>query len=120
MNKKEFEDRIEQTIENAATHFEERIESAVDKAEKRIEAAAENFNKSVDCVAEKKMVKIFIYFLNIAIAIGLIVGGFVLLHYEHMVLANICFIIAALDITWRIVEAIIFREKGNNGKSKKD
>ena len=63
MNKKEFEDRIEQTIENAATHFEERIESAVDKAEKRIEAAAENFNKSVDCVAEKKMVKIFIYFL---------------------------------------------------------
>ena len=112
MDKRKFEEKIEKSIENAAAHFEQRVESVAAKAEKRIEAAADRFDKSVERATGTRAGKIAVFCINVVIAIALITGGSFLLHYEHIIWANVCFIAAALDIVWRIVEIIIFRDKG--------
>lgn len=62
MNKQEFEEKVERTIEGAATHMEERIDKAMTKAEQKIEAAADRFDKSVNRAAETKTGKQIIFF----------------------------------------------------------
>ena len=112
MDKRKFEEKIEKSIENAAAHFEQRVESVAAKAEKRIEAAADRFDKSVERATGTRAGKIAVFCINVVIAIALIMGGFFLLHYEHIIWANVGFIAADLDIVWRILEIIIFRDKG--------
>ena len=83
MDKRKFEEKIEKSIENAAAHFEQRVESVAAKAEKRIEAAADRFDKSVERATGTRAGKIAVFCINVVIAIA-----------------------------WRIVEIIIFRDKG--------
>lgn len=77
MNKQEFEEKIERTIEGAAAHMEERIDRAMTKAEQKIEEAASRFDKSGNRAAETKTGKRIIFFVNLLIAVALFIGGFV-------------------------------------------
>ena len=54
MNKQEFEEKIERTIEDAAAHIEERIDKAMIKAEQKIEMAADRFDKSATVQRKQK------------------------------------------------------------------
>lgn len=110
MNKQEFEEKVERTIEGAATHMEERIDKAMTKAEEKIEAVADRFDKSVNRAAETKVGKRIIFFINLLIAVALFIGGFVLLHYQYTVWAIVCFSVGGLDVLFRIIEAIIFKD----------
>lgn len=110
MKKQEFEEKIERTIEGAAAHMEERIDRAMTKAEQKIEAAADRFDKSVNRAAETKTGKRIIFFVNLLIAVALFIGGFVLLHYQYTVWAIVCFSVGGLDVLFRIIEAIIFKD----------
>ena len=110
MKKQEFEEKIERTIEDAAAHMEERIDRAMTKTEQKIEAAADRFDKSVNRAAETKTGKRIIFFVNLLIAVALFIGGFVLLHYQYTVWAIVCFSVGGLDVLFRIIEAIIFKD----------
>lgn len=110
MNKQEFEEKIERTIEGAAAHMEERIDRAMTKAEQKIEEAADRFDKSVNRAAETKTGKRIIFFINLLIAVALFIGGFVLLHYQYTVWTIVCFSVGGLDVLFRIIEAIIFKD----------
>lgn len=76
MNKQEFEEKIERTIEDAAAHMEERIDKAMVKAEQKIEMATDRFDKSVNRAAKTKTGKRIIFFVNLLIAVALFIGGF--------------------------------------------
>ena len=110
MNKQEFEEKVERTIEGAATHMEEHIDKAMTKAEQKIEAAADRFDKSVNRAAETKTGKQIIFFVNLLIAVALFIGGFVLLHYQYTIWAIVCFSVGGLDVLFRLIEAIIFKD----------
>lgn len=110
MKKQEFEEKIERTIEDAAAHMEKRIDRAMTKAEQKIEAAADRFDKSVNRAAETKTGKRVIFFVNLLIAVALFIGGFVLLHYQYTIWAIVCFSVGGLDVLFRIIEAIIFKD----------
>lgn len=110
MKKQEFEEKIERTIEGAAAHMEERIDRAMTKAEQKIEAAADRFDKSVNRAAETKTGKRIIFFVNLLIAVALFIGGFVLLHYQYTIWAIVCFSVGGLDVLFRLIEAIIFKD----------
>lgn len=110
MNKQEFEEKVERTIEGAATHMEERIDKAMTKAEQKIEAAADRFDKSVNRAAETKTGKRIIFFVNLLIAVALFIVGFVLLHYQYTIWAIVCFSVGGLDVLFRIIEAIILKD----------
>lgn len=110
MNKQEFEEKIERTIENAASHMEDRIDKAMTKAEQKIEAAADRFDKSVNCAAGTKTGKRIIFFVNLLIAVALFIGGFILLHYQYTIWAVVFFSVGGLDVLFRIMEAIIFKD----------
>lgn len=90
MNKQEFEEKIERTIEDATAHMEERIDKAMVKAEQKIEMATARFDKSVSRAAKTKTGK-RIFFVNLLIAVALFIGGFVLLHYQYTIWAIVCF-----------------------------
>lgn len=110
MKKQEFEEKIERTIEGATAHMEERIDRAMTKAEQKIEEAADRFDKSVNRAAETKTGKRIIFFVNLLIAIALFIGGFILLHYQYTIWAIVCFSVGGLDVLFRIIEAIIFKD----------
>lgn len=110
MKKQEFEEKIERTIEDAAAHMEKRIDRAMTKAEQKIEAATDRFDKSVNRAAETKTGKRIIFFVNLLIAVMLFIGGFVLLHYQYTVGAIVCFSVGGLDVLFRLIEAIIFKD----------
>ncbi len=110
MNKQEFEEKIERTIENAASHMEDRIDKAMTKAEQKIEAAADRFDKSVNRAAGTKTGKRIIFFVNLLIAVALFIGGFILLHYQYTIWAVVFFSVGGLDVLFRIMEAIIFKD----------
>ena len=71
MNKQEFEEKIERTIEDAAAHMEERIDKAMIKAEQKIEMATDRFDKSVNRAAKTKTGKRIIFFVNLLIALSI-------------------------------------------------
>ena len=110
MKKQEFEEKIERTIEDATAHMEERIDRAMTKVEQKIEAAADRFDKSVNRTAETKTGKRIIFFVNLLIAVALFIGGFVLLHYQYTIWAIVCFSVGGLDVLFRLIEAIIFKD----------
>ena len=110
MNKQEFEEKIERTIEDAAAHMEEPIDKAMVKAEQKIETAADRFDKSVNRAAKSKAGKRIIFFVNLLIAVALFISGFVLLHYQYTIWAIVCFSVGGLDVLFRLIEAIIFKD----------
>ena len=110
MNKQEFEEKIERTIEDATAHMEERIDKAMVKAEQKIEMATDRFDKSVNRAAKTKTGKRIIFFVNLLIAVALFIGGFVLLHYQYTIWAIVCFSVGGLDVLFRLIEAIIFKD----------
>lgn len=110
MNKQEFEEKIERTIEDATAHMEERIDKAITKAEQKIEAAANRFDKSVNRAAKTKTGKRIIFFVNLLIAFALSIVGFVLLHYQYTIWAIVCFSVGGLDVLCRLIEAVIFKD----------
>lgn len=110
MNKQEFEEKIERTIEDAAAHMEERIDKAMVKAEQKIERATDRFVKSANRAAETKTGKRIIFFVNLLIAVALFIVGFVLLHYQYTIWAFVCFSVGGLDVLFRLIEAIIFKD----------
>ena len=110
MNKQEFEEKIERTIEDAAAHMEEPIDKAMVKAEQKIETAADRFDKSVNRAAKTKTGKRIIFFVNLLIAVALFISGFVLLHYQYTIWAIVCCSVGGLDVLFRLIEAIIFKD----------
>lgn len=90
--------------------MEERIDMAMTKAEQKIEEAADRFDKSVNRAAETKTGKRIIFFVNLLIAVALFIGGFVLLHYQYTIWAIVCFSVGGLDVLFRLIEAIIFKD----------
>ena len=54
MNKQEFEEKIERTIEDAPPHIEERIDKAIIKPEQKIEMATDRFDKSATVQRKQK------------------------------------------------------------------
>ena len=109
MNKQEFEEKIERTIEDATAHMEERIDKAMVKAEQKIEMATDRFDKSVNRAAKTKTGKRIIFFVNLLIAVALFIGGFILLNYQYTIWAIFCFCVGGLDVLFRIKEAFNFK-----------
>lgn len=110
MNKQEFEEKIERTIEDATAHMEEHIGKAMIKAEQKIERATDRFVKSANRAAETKTGKRIIFFVNLLIAVALFIVGFVLLHYQYTIWAIVCFSVGGLDVLFRLIEAFIFKD----------
>lgn len=110
MNKQEFEEKIERTIEDATAHMEEHIDKAMIKAEQKIERATDRFVKSANRAAETKTGKRIIFFVNLLIAVALFIVGFVLLRYQYTIWAIVCFSVGGLDVLFRLIEAFIFKD----------
>ena len=90
--------------------MEEPIDKAMVKPEQKIETAADRFDKSVNRAAKTKTGKRIIFFVNLLIAFALFIGGFVLLHYQYTNWAIVCFSVGGLDVLFRLIEAIIFKD----------